>query len=57
MTGADRYILEIQIRDARNAIETYARHKTSQSIRVVQEATRKLKELERKLRLLEENGS
>lgn len=56
MTGADRYILEIQIRDARNAVEKYSKHRTSQSIHVVREASRKLEELERKLRLLQENG-
>ena len=57
MTGADKYILEMQIRDAKNVIDRYSKYNKSTSIHVVEEATRRLKELERELQVLEENGS
>ena len=56
MTGADRYILEMQIRDVKNAIEKYSKHKTARSVHVVGEATRRLKELEQKLESLTKEG-
>ena len=57
MTGADKYILEMQIRDAKNVIDRYSKYNKSTSIHVVEEATRRLKELEQELQVLEENES
>lgn len=54
MAGADRYILELQIRDVENVVERYAKYNNSPSVHAMEEAVRKLRELERSLESFKE---